>query len=345
MPSLQSLYQEQPMKDYFNLGMGAVEGMGYEGYNRAMARQIEQNRLIDMYNQQVVDKANPALIEHQRLANQQQQYMMPTYEEQGMAAKSKMTTPDYYSTARAAEVAKNRAAQAESMNNFAGQQASAPFVAPTTVATAQAAQTAAEGSADTAATTRMYQVLTDPRMVNVSDTEAKDYINKRFPNQAKQINALIDKHGFRKAAQMLAEQLKGLALLDPKYIQEANKPQSQQNLDPYALALEAARIRLGPNASKDDVTELAFNLLALRQPSAQPSASTETRRLVQNPDGTYSLVKEKTNTPGIAPEPAKEVTIPTGAKALGKAPPGTPDGARTMGGKPVVVKDGIVYGK
>jgi hypothetical protein len=210
------------------------------------------------------------------------------------------------------------------------------------MATAETGLHTAETAQDTAATTRMYQALTDPRMVNVSDTEAKDYINKRFPNQAKQINDLIGKHGFQKAAQMLAEQLKKQALVDQKYIQEANKPQSQQNLDPYALAMRAARSKLGPKASEAEVTELAFSLLALRQPSALPTQMTEEQTLVKNPDGTYSVVTKKGKEVGA--QEAK-VAIPSGYKSIGKAPPGTPNGNRTVNGKPVVVKDGVVYGK
>lgn len=334
---LEQLHYTNPMQTLASL---PPELTGVYGIPLAMQYNRER-QLSDMYNKQALEM-NPELIDKERLHNQQQQYMMPVYEEQGRAATSKMTTPDYYSTARAADVAANRATEAESMNKFAAQQASAPFVAPTTAATAQAAQTAAEGSVDTAATTRMYQALTDPRMVNVSDTEAKNYINKRFPNQAKQINDLIGKHGFQKAAQMLAEQLKKQALVDPKYIQEANKPQSQQNLDPYALAMRAARSKLGPKASEAEVTELAFSLLALRQPSALPTQMTEEQTVVKNPDGTYSVVVKKEK--GVGAQETK-VAVPSGYKSIGKAPPGTPNGNRTVNGKPVVVKDGVVYGK
>lgn len=131
---------------------------------------------------------------------------------------------------------------------------------------------------------------------------------------------------------------------NPNYMQAtvgaANRP-----LDPYALAMKAARDELGKNASEAAVTQRAFSLMSLRQPTGQPSESSETNRLVKNPDGTYSFIKEKTKTPSTAPAPVKQVTIPPGAKQLGKAPPGTPDGARTVNGKPVVVKGGIVYGK
>ena len=141
---------------------------------------------------------------------------------------------------------------------------------------------------------------------------------------------------------------------NPQYMQAtaqgANRP-----LDPLAVAMEAARKELGPNASISDVAKLAFGMLSLRTPPGQPSVATTTDRLVRNPDGTFSLIREITKEPGAesaaapakpaAATPATPVVIPKGYKALGKAPPGTADGARTMGGKPVVVKGGIVYGE
>lgn len=341
---LQNLYNTSPLAEFDKLSLGAHLGMSPQMARTYLDRQAGYERLQDLYNTQSVEKYNPAEIRRMELANEQQAYMMPTYQEQGKAAQSKMDTPSYYTAARRADVTGYEAEAAENKNKQVASAAKAPYIQPTTVATAETNLDTAVTTKNTAETQKLYQMLTDPRITNITKEEAVKYVQERFPNQAQKVIPLILKYGVTPTATMFAKHLVQQTEIDPKYIHAAataaNKP-----LDPYALALEAARAKLGPSASQAAVTTEAFSMLALRQPGGQPTASTETHELVPNPDGTFSLRKKTTKTPGTAPAPAKEVIVPQGAKPLGKAPPGTPDGQRTINGKPVVVKDGIVYGK
>jgi len=339
---LQSLYNTSPLAEFDKLSLGAHLGMSPQMARNYLDRQTEYENLQNLYNAQVVEQYNPAEIRRMQLANEIEQYKMPTYQAQGMEAQSKMDTPGYYTAAHAADVAGFQAKKAEDKNKLAGFTAAAPYVQPTTVATSEAGLNTAQTAQDTAITTKLYQVLTDPNLIKVPKQEAIAYVQKRFPNQAQKIIPLIEKYGTKVAADMIANQLKQQVYIDPSYIKEQAKASSAgqpASVIQLAYAYAHAAGRTTPTA--EDLEKASKQVMV-----------TETRssELKVGPDGRPILVQTSSKGPDTAKAPAAAtpatpVVIPKGYKALGKAPPGTADGARTMGGKPVVVKGGIVYGE
>ena len=202
---LAQLYQQAPMRDYAELPYGLIDAMGHEGYLRAMEQQRQLDESAKIYNRQVVNEANPAIIQQQQLANQQQQYMMPTYEAQGLTAKEEIKAGLPYQKAQTG-LATQRATQATQENERAKQLAIAPTVGPTAKAQAEAAQNQTE-------LFNFYTGITSPEFRHLVQQAEKDksgakaYVAKRFGKWAPQLNALIDKHGPTAALDMFISQL------------------------------------------------------------------------------------------------------------------------------------------
>jgi len=344
---LAQLYSATPLESYGKLPYGLVQGMGAEGYQQALGRQREFEQAYSDYNQQVINEANPALIESQRLTNKQQQYMMPTYEAQGVAAQTKLKTPGYFDAATQAELTGFGKTSAE--NKLATETATGQL------GTAQnIARNASETQNMVTALQRLYTAVTSPHL---TEQELVGGVEKLAPRLLPWVKQSIATAGLAKTqelvSQMVYKQQEQLALSDPKHIQgralEGVKV-AGHNIDPVALARAAAISKLGKNASEYDIARETFSLLALRTPAGQPITSEKQTRIVQNNDGTVSFVEETVKTPGnqpaagtAQPAAAAQVKVPAGWVVIGKAPPGTPDGKRTVNGVDVIVYKGDVY--
>jgi hypothetical protein len=219
---LQSLYQEAPLKEYMDLGPGAMMGLGQESFNAALGRQQERNSLVDVYNQQAVNEYNPAEVSRMGLANQQQEYMMPTYQAQGEEAKAKMEMPGFYNESARAKMAGFSADAAAKTNEQIASEAQKPFVAANV--------------GDTADTAAKVAKLQNYRLaVNAfqgSPEQALAMIQKFDPATAKWIKPVIEQQGLEPARKhilsMLDEVISSHAKSDIKYIQETSKEALKQ---------------------------------------------------------------------------------------------------------------------
>lgn len=345
---LAQLYGGSPMAEYASLPWGAQVALAQDYKDR---QQVYTN-LQDVYNKQVTSEYNPQEISRMGLANQQQEYMMPTYEAQGMAAQAKMDTPDYYGASARADVSGFGVTQAENANKRTEATAMAPYVSETATTKAQTGQTKAYTEQQVAQMQQMVTALSNPRILNASDAEVTAWVRQRMPNQSASFEkGMKQAGGWAKFAPIYQAQLNAAlqqtASSDPKHMQEmAQKgagiqPRSPTDFESYKADPKGyAAFKGAQDTTEIAILELAGRLAALEKkpvnkthiaqaaalinPPVGPTTEVSSQALVRQPDGTYRLEQSKEKgpaQPAASPKPA-EPTKGAPKKEPLKLPPG-----------------------
>lgn len=212
------MYGTSPMEQFDKLSLGSLLAMTPEEAAGYKTRQRGYDTLMDKYNQQVINEANPALIENQRLqnlqqglTNQQLEALMPTHKASGAAAQALLDTTDYYKTQAQNAMLGQQVTGEEQQQKLTGLKAQAPY-------TAQIAGDTAQQNAQIARAGSMAALLLSPEIQKATEPEAVEWVMSRMPNQADKILPLIQKHGVTKAAKMFAKQLNDMYKLNPDYV-------------------------------------------------------------------------------------------------------------------------------
>ena len=334
---LEQLYTKSPMEEYAALPFGIRWGMGMDEFQGYESRQKERDALIQRFNRQAVEKYNPALIEQQNLANQQQQYMMPTYQAQGMEAKGKMNTPNYYGAKAESELVGFGAKLAEDKNKIKAAEADAPFIKPIAEAKRQSELA--------------YAKLTSTRNTISSfdgtPEEAIEFIQTKLPKSATYWVKMIQDKGLEPARAMMLSHLdnqiehtiQGILKADPthrmKIAEQASNPKGSINNAELALmaaggdpkkALELLNAQ--GNTSEAAVVQVArayaaaehrTNITAADLDKARtqiiaPSVKQTTTNLQVGPNGLPVKVETAVSGPGGGQAPkGKPPVLPPGA--------------------------------
>lgn len=257
MPSLEQLYNKSPMEQYGDLSWGLRMGMRPEEFGQYQTRQQEYDRRIDELNRRATE-LNPHIVEQQRLANQQQQYLMPTHQAMGEAAKAKMATPNYFQGQAGSELAGFGKAGAEA--NLAA-------------ATARGSTPTAEGIASAQGQTNKIAADLQRIVIGLTNSEANpeylpQFLSSLDPPQAQQIKKLIDTTGLAGARDKFVKGITQMSLIDPKHIQardlEANKAVTPKAPNEWSVLLDAA--------NGDPAATKAWNMHVAQNPSASKAA-------------------------------------------------------------------------
>lgn len=310
---LEQLYAKSPMEQFEGLSLGSLMGMQPEEFGQYKTRQQEYNQQIDELNRRATEM-NPQLIQRERLANQQQQYMMPTYEAQGKKAQAEMGS-NLYPTEVASKIAGFGAATAKSNVEEATNKAVLPYAGPAAGAEAKTKMQL----------NQLDQTITAVNGFNETDpAKVKAIIQQEVPTAAKWILPVIDNQGIEPARKlilsMLDEQRNYLIYRDPKHLQKMQEIMAQvQGQKDVAGITAGAKTAAEKEYSAFIDAYLTVHPKATRLEAHEAwiSARYQPDKTIIGPNGKPIFIEQKTG-----------ATAPTTPAAAGQVPQVTIDGVK-----------------
>lgn len=340
---LEQLYQDAPMKEWMDYGPLMTQAVGPEGYQYARQRQVERDALIDKLNRQAVEEYNPEEVSRQRLANQQQQYMMPTYEAQGMAAQAQIDTPNYFQQSANTNLTGFGAKSAENINTQTKAEAQRPYIVPTEKI---------EGDRKVQIGKLQNAIITVQNFQGTAE-EALPVLQKHAPAIARWIEPVLKTQGLEPARALVLQALeqgwRNIALLDPAHMREMDKIKQEGQYNKSGSASEAAVVQLARQyaraAGRDYPNQVDLDRANRQVQVIETTTKAETVAPAADGKGVTRTTTTTAGQQGGKASTAGGLTTgqASGTEPVALAPAGTKDGPATIQGIPVIVKGGKIY--